>query len=138
MRDNQALAPGCGQNLLLVLDRSGSIEPYEDIYAEAAKQFVQHLDGTPTQIGIISFNNNVNSYQPATGSSSYYRAPLDLSVPGNAALLEATIDNIYTGTNNLTNWDGVLNAASKAKSFTPNGLTGTDRQPGSGRIHHRR
>ena len=113
VRDNQAETPGCGKNLLLVLDRSGSIQPYAEQYATAAKEFVDHLDGTPTQIGIISFNNVVNSYEPATGSSSLYRAPLDLSVPGNAALLKTTIDNIYSGIPNAsTNWDGALNAAS--------------------------
>ena len=35
----------------------------------AAKAFVNNLDGTPVQIGIISFNSSVNSYQPATGDS---------------------------------------------------------------------
>ena len=129
VRDNQAVTPGCGKNLLLVLDRSGSIEPFKDEYREATKKFVQHLDGTPTQIGIISFNDSINSYDPATGNASYYRAPLDLSVPGNAALLNATIDSIYASPNSLTNWDGVLNAASKAKMFTPNAGTGQTANP---------
>lgn len=129
VRDNQAAISGCGQNLLLVLDRSGSIQPYESEYANAAKQFVEHLNGTPTQIGIISFNDSVNSYQPAVGNSSYYRAPQDMSNPGSAALLYSTIDSIYSGTNGSTNWDGALNAASQAKSYTPNGLTGQTANP---------
>ncbi len=129
VRDNQVVTPGCGKNLLLVLDRSGSIEPYKNEYRQATKQFVEHLDGTPTQIGIISFNDSINSYDPATGNASYYRAPLDLSIPGNAALLNATIDSIYANPNSLTNWDGVLNAASKAKMFTPNAGTGQTANP---------
>ncbi len=34
VRDNQDVTPGCGKNLLLVLDRSGSIEPFKDEYRD--------------------------------------------------------------------------------------------------------
>ena len=128
-RDNEDFPPNCGTNILLVLDRSGSIDPYKNTYKAAAQAFVNQLNGTPTQIGIISFNADVNSYSPATGNSSFYHSPLDLSVAGNAATLNATIDDIYNSPNDLTNWDGVLNAASQAKGFTPNVNTGQSANP---------
>lgn len=129
VRDNGTMPPGCGTNLLLVLDRSGSIEPYKDQYEAAAKQFVSSLNGTPTQIGIISFNNAVNSYQPAQGNASFYQSPLSLANAGSAATLNGVIENIYDAPTSLTNWDGVLQAASQAKSFTADGTTGQTVNP---------
>jgi len=129
VRDNDTLPPGCGTNILLVLDRSGSIDPFKDDYEAAAKEFVNQLNGTPTQIGIASFNSSVNSYQPATGNSNFYHSPLDLSVAGSAATLNSTIENVYAAPDDLTNWDGVLNAASQAKGFTANGTTGQTTNP---------
>ncbi len=129
VRDNSTLPPGCGTNILLVLDRSGSIEPYKDTYKAAAKEFVSQLNGTPTQIGIVSFNNAVNSYQPATGNASFYQSPLSLANAGSAATLNTKIDNVYNAPENLTNWDGVLQAASQAKSFTPDAGTGQSANP---------
>ena len=129
VRDNSSLPPGCGTNILLVLDRSGSIDAYKAAYKAAAQTFVNQLNGTPTQIGITSFNDNINSYSPAQGDSSYYHSPLDLSVAGNAATLNATINSVYASPNSLTNWDGALDAASQAKSFTPNANTGQSANP---------
>ncbi|MGA7396581.1 MAG: VWA domain-containing protein, partial [Solirubrobacterales bacterium] len=129
VRNNGTLPPGCGTNILLVLDRSGSIDPYKNTYKAAAKEFVNQLNGTPTQIGITSFNDNVNSYSPATGNSSYYKAPLDLSNAGSATSLNSTIDNIYASPSSLTNWDGALKAASAAKGFAANGVTGQTANP---------
>lgn len=129
VRDNGTVAAGCGTNILLVLDRSGSIEPYRTQYEAAAKQFVASLNGTPTQIGIISFNNAVNSYQPAQGSSSFYQSPLSLANAGSAATLNGVIEDIYDSPNSLTNWDGVLQAAAQAKSFTADANTGQTTNP---------
>ena len=129
VRDNATLPPGCGTNILLVLDRSGSIDPYKNAYKAAAQTFVNQLNGTPTQIGITSFNDNINSYSPAQGSSSYYHAPLDLSVADNAATLNSTINSVYSSPNSLTNWDGALDAAAQAKGFAPNANTGQSANP---------
>lgn len=129
VRDNATLPPGCGTNILLVLDRSGSIDPYKDEYEAAAKQFVSSLNGTPTQIGIVSFNDNVNSYQPAQGNASFYQSPLSLSNGGNAATLNGKIESIYDSPSSLTNWDGALQAAAQAKSFTADATTGQTTNP---------
>lgn len=117
VRNNGVTMNSCGQNILMVLDRSGSIEGHESDYRAAARTFISSLDGTPTQIGIISFNDSVNSYSPAQGDATRYRAPLDLSVPGNAGLLNQTVDAVYDNVGNGTNWDGALKAAAQAKGF---------------------
>jgi len=129
VRDNGTLPSGCGTNILLVLDRSGSIDPYKDQYEAAAKQFVSSLNGTPTQIGIVSFNSDVNSYQPAQGNSSFYQSPLSLANPASANTLNTVIGNIYNSPDSLTNWDGVLQAAAQSKSFTPDATTGQTANP---------
>ena len=129
VRNNGVAPTVCGTNILLVLDRSGSINSLREQYEAAAKAFVDKLAGTPTQIGIVSFSSAVNSYDPATGSSSFYRAPLDLSAPANVAALNATISNIYDNPSGGTDWDQALSAAAAAKSFTANGVTGQTVNP---------
>ncbi|MBK5111178.1 MAG: DUF11 domain-containing protein, partial [Thermoleophilia bacterium] len=131
VRNNGVSPAVCGTNILLVLDRSGSIAPNRASYEAAAKAFVDNLNGTPVQIGIISFDDEINSYDPATGDTDYSNAPLDLSVAGNAALLNATITDIYNKEtlNGSTNWDGALKAAALAKMFAVNAITGQSTNP---------
>lgn len=131
VRNNGVEPQVCGTNILLVLDRSGSINSFQNSYEAAAQAFVNKLDGTPVQIGIISFSDSTNSYSPATGNPSYYLAPQDLSNPGSAALLNATITNIYGSPSGGTDWDEALQAAAAAKGFTPNGFTGQTANPDS-------
>ena len=127
VRDNETFPNSCGINILLVLDRSGSIDPFKETYRDAARAFVNALDGTPTQIGILSFSagdNGVNSYQDGSGSASFTHSPLDLSVAGNATTLNSTIDSVYTAPTGGTNWDRALQKSSEAKGFVNNGATG--------------
>ncbi|MBK5111675.1 MAG: VWA domain-containing protein, partial [Thermoleophilia bacterium] len=126
VRDNGTAPAVCGINILLVLDRSASITPYEASYRAAAKAFVDNLTGTPTQIGIISFASDVDSY--TGGVSPLSHSPLELTTT-NALTLNGTIDNIYNSTGTSTNWDGALNAASQAKGFTPDAITGQTANP---------
>ena len=129
VRNNEPTLQVCGINILLVLDRSGSIDDFRTDYRDAAKSFINQLDGTPTQIAITSFSSSPNSYSPATGNPDFYNAPLDLSVPGNAAALNAKIDNIYAAPSGGTDWDEALQAAAQAKGFSPNGTTGQTANP---------
>ena len=132
VRDNQSFPTSCGVNILLVLDRSGSIEPFKSTYRDAAKAFVDGLAGTPTQIGILSFSagsNGVNSYQDGSGSSSLTRSPLDLGAAGSAAALNDTIDDVYASPSGGTNWDRALQKASQAKGFSANAATGQTANP---------
>ena len=138
VRDNAPFPNSCGLNILLVLDRSGSISGNETNFANAAKAFVTSLNGTPSQIGIISFSagsstppltGGVNSYQDASGTASMTRAPLSLATPGNSTLLNTTIDNVYTGVSGGTNWDLALQKASQAAGFSPDIITGQTTRP---------
>ncbi|MFV0488778.1 MAG: vWA domain-containing protein, partial [Vibrio fluvialis] len=129
VRNNGSLPPSCGLNVLLVLDRSGSIYNYRNTYRNAALEFISKLNGTPTQVGIASFSNSVNSYQPAQGNSSMYQSPLSLANPGSASTLNGVINNIYNSPSGSTNWDGALQAAAASKSFTPNPGPGQTANP---------
>ncbi|MGH9025728.1 MAG: SpaA isopeptide-forming pilin-related protein, partial [Acidimicrobiia bacterium] len=55
VRDNAPSAGGCGINIVLVLDRSGSVAPFASDYIAAANAFVDALVGTPSQIAVVSF-----------------------------------------------------------------------------------
>ena len=141
VRDNPLFPDSCGLNILLVLDRSGSIGGSETSYANAAKAFVNSLNGTPSQIGIMSFSagadasqnsfytTGVNSYQDGSGDATRTRAPLSLATPGNAALLNSTIDNVYNNVGGGTNWDLALQKASQAAGFTTDIATGQTTKP---------
>ena len=132
VRDNPPFPAICGINILLVLDRSGSIAGHEDDYRDAAKAFVSSLSGTSTQIGILSFSAGaapVNSYAGPLGSASLTHAPADLSAAGSADSLNATIDSVYDGPVGGTNWDAALQAAAAAKGFTANASTGQTANP---------
>ncbi|MCO5315416.1 MAG: hypothetical protein M9938_04535 [Solirubrobacterales bacterium] len=131
-RDNSDLPNVCGLNILLVLDRSGSIEQDGDpaAYAAAAKEFVTQLDGTPTQIAITSFSSNyqgnfaLNSYTGGgQGDSDFYHAPVDLETgnPVTSQQLKDTIDDVYANPAGGTNWDIALKDASIAAGFDPKG-----------------
>ena len=83
VRDNASFPSVCGINILLVLDRSGSIGPYRTTYRDAAKAFVDSLDGTPTQIGILSFSVDGQLVPGRLGHRRASRtSPLDLSQGG--------------------------------------------------------
>ena len=147
VRDNAVFPNTCGLNILLVLDRSGSIGGSETSYANAAKAFVNSLNGTPSQIGIMSFSagpyNNDNSPNilrstPAASTATRMdpappqldpRAAESLRPPGNAALLNTTIDNVYTGVGGGTNWDLALQKASQAAGFSTDIITGQTTKP---------
>jgi uncharacterized repeat protein (TIGR01451 family) len=133
IRDNQPFPNICGLNLLLVLDRSGSINSYKETYRDAAKSLVDSLSDTPTQISILSFDSSLNSYQGSgTGNSSYTISPRALSDAGqaNEDALKTTIDTIYaSGLNASTNWDAALQGAAAAEGFSPNSFTGQSAKP---------
>lgn len=132
VRDDQAFPSSCGINVLMVLDRSGSIEPFKSSYRDAARAFVDALAGTPTQIGILSFSagdGGVSSYQDGSGSASLTHSPLDLGDAGTAAALKGTIDAVYASPSGGTNWDRALQKASEAKGFATNAATGQTANP---------
>ena len=57
-RDNPDLPESCGLNIALLIDVSGSIEPFLDTVKDAANTFVDALTGTPSQIALFSFSEH--------------------------------------------------------------------------------
>lgn len=104
---NPTLPSECGQGLkvLLLLDRSGSTEPYKTDYAKAAKTFVSTLADTPTTLKITSFADTVQS-----GNGTSY----DLSDAGDRAAADTKIDSVYASPSGATNWDEALHDAAGA------------------------
>ena len=113
VRDNASFPSYCGTKIQLVLDRSGSISPYKNDYKLAVDAFIDALDNTPTQIGITSFNTDVNT----DGISA--QSPLPLSTAGNAATLKAKVAAIYDTPQHGTNWDAALRDAATRGGFGP-------------------
>ena len=104
-KDNPALPSHCGLDVLLLLDRSGSITSQKDTYKAAAKQFVSTLNGTPTRLKIYSFAAN------ATADQATF---LDLENSSSAAAANAKIDSVYNATGDATNWDAGMKLAAGA------------------------
>jgi hypothetical protein len=104
-KDNPPLPAKCGLDVLLLLDRSGSITPQRNTYRDAAQQLVNTLSGTPTRLKIYSFADS------ATADQNTF---LDLSVPADVATANAVIDTVYAGTNGSTNWDAGMKLAAGA------------------------
>ncbi len=96
------MTAGCGLNISLVLDRSGSITPNRTVYAEAAKSFVNTLALTPSQMKIFSFAADATADQGTFVS---------LSTQAGVDSLNATIDAVYGRTAGGTNWDAGLQLA---------------------------
>ena len=88
------------------------------------------LHGSRLSLGIMRFTagadasknsfytTGVNSYHDGSGDATRTRAPLSRATPGNAALLNSTIDNVYNNVGGGTNWDLALQKASQAAGFT--------------------
>jgi uncharacterized repeat protein (TIGR01451 family) len=104
-KSNPALPARCGLDVLLLLDRSGSITSQKEAYKAAAKQFVSTLNGTPTRLKIYSF---------AAGATADQATFLDLESSGSAAAANAKIDSIYNATGDATNWDAAMKLAAGA------------------------
>lgn len=104
-RDNPPLSRPCGLDVLLLLDRSGSITGFRDTYRDAALAMVGTLAGTATRLKIFSF----------AGSASADQATfLDLRVPADVATANNVINAVYSATDGPTNWDGAMLLAATA------------------------
>ncbi len=104
-KSNPALPERCGLDVLLLLDRSGSITAQESTYRAAAKQFVSTLNGTPTRLKIFSFAEDARADQ-----STF----LGLENPGSATTANTKIDDVYGDTGGATNWDAGMSLAAGA------------------------
>lgn len=97
---------GTGLKVLLLLDTSGSTEPYRADYIAAGQTFVDSLAGSPTQLRISSF---------ATGSSPG-TVTYDLATTQGAIDADKEIDRLYgvDFSGGTTNWDAAMQDAAMA------------------------
>lgn len=133
---NPALRPGCGLDVGLLIDRSGSIANAgaELQVHDAAKVFTDGLAGTPSRVGVWSFG----TFSASSPGDLTYPAIGLTDVGGNqagpgATAVKALIDTIPTGGNDATNWDvafKAVHATSMASGQPPDVLVVlTDGQP---------
>ncbi|MFX0593182.1 prealbumin-like fold domain-containing protein [Melissospora conviva] len=105
-RDNPDLPESCGLNIALLIDVSGSIEPFLDTVKDAANTFVDALTGTPSQIALFSFSD--------TGSQILTSTPV--STPAGAAIVTDAVDALTA--DGTTNWDdGLWQVAAAVADF---------------------
>jgi hypothetical protein len=104
-KNNPTLPSRCGLDVLLLLDRSGSIDPQKDTYRTAARQFVTALSGTPTRLKISSFGSDTRADQASF---------LNLDAPADVTTANTKIDGVYSAPAGSTNWDGGMNLAANA------------------------
>ena len=90
---NPTLPAGCGLNIALVFDKSNSVDGSEpQQFRDAAKQFVDALQGTPSQIGLTSFAGITASGGIGVGLVEAQMAPIGTIAEANA--VKASIDGI--------------------------------------------
>ncbi len=104
-KNNPPLPARCGLDVLLLLDRSGSITSQRDTYKAAAQQLVSTLSGTPTRLKIYSFAESASANQSAF---------LNLDTPADVATANSVINAVYAGTGGATNWDAGMKLAAGA------------------------
>lgn len=110
-RVNPVAPQQCGIDVALIIDLSGSVAPYETQLKNAAKGFVDALTGTPSQVGIFTFNN----VAPATAGGNLGITPV--STPAGAAVVKDHIDDFDTPVE-ATNWDrGISQVAASGVDY---------------------
>lgn len=99
---NPVLTQSCGLDLVLVLDNSVSIDAGELGQMKTAfENFVDNLDGTPTEFAVVEFNTNAVVKQGFTANTDVAKSAI----------------NMVGLSDGATNWeDGLL----KAQSALPN------------------
>lgn len=101
----------CGVRVALVIDLSGSVAPNFTELKNAAKGFVTALQGTPSQVGIFTFNN----VAPASAGANLGITPV--STVAGANTVRNHIDGFSTPTE-ATNWDrGLYQVATSGTQY---------------------
>ncbi|GAA1777473.1 DUF11 domain-containing protein [Agromyces lapidis] len=110
-RVNPVAPQQCGIDVALIIDLSGSVAPYETQLKNAAKGFVDALTGTPSQVGIFTFNN----VAPASAGGNLGVTPV--STPAGAEVVKEHIDDFDTPVE-ATNWDrGISQVAASGVDY---------------------
>ncbi len=107
IRNNPALPPGCGLNIALLIDTSGSIGADIGNVKAAANGFVDALTGTPSQVALFSFASNATQELASTA----------VSTTAGAATVQAAVNALPTPSGS-TNWDqGLFLVAAQTTTY---------------------
>jgi hypothetical protein len=104
---NPSLGNSCGINMVLIVDRSGSTDSFDNTYKQAASGFVNGLSGTPNSMGVVRFSDS------ATTVSGYVHLE---NAADDTALASGLAGSLLGSPGGLTNWQ---DAMLKANAFNP-------------------
>ncbi|WP_395243784.1 VWA domain-containing protein [Agromyces sp. MMS24-K17] len=100
-RTNPVLPQQCGLDIALVMDLSGSVNPFVDQARTAAKTLVDAMVGTPSRMGLFTFA----AAAPANATNNQNRPITAVSTAAGASTVKTWIDGLTAPTNGTTNWD---------------------------------
>lgn len=98
-RNNPALPAECGLRVALILDVSGSVQPFLANLKTAATTFVNALVGTPSSLALYTFATTA----PANTTNNQNRPLTPVSTQAGANTVNGYINGLTAGGN--TNWD---------------------------------
>ena len=111
-RTNPAPVQGCGVDVALIMDLSGSVADALPQLKQAANAFTNALVGTPSRMSLFSFA----STSPASGATTNYPALTSVSTQAQADAFKARYSGWTTG--GSTNWDRGLSIPAGANTAT--------------------
>ena len=109
-RTNPSLVQGCGVDVALIMDLSGSVADALPQLKQAANSFTNALVGTPSRMSLFSFA----STSPASGASANFPALTPVSTQAQADAFMAQYSGWTTG--GSTNWDRGLSVPAAANT----------------------
>ncbi|MFV0317234.1 MAG: VWA domain-containing protein [Microthrixaceae bacterium] len=121
---NPDLPQKCGLDMTIIIDRSGSIDGYNDQVANAANALIDGVSNTGSKVQVISFSSRATAVTLSNGTIG------SSSAIGDLALHDAEDVNLTKYTSNGgTNWDDALEMARRSGNFTPLTVILTDGNP---------
>lgn len=111
-RNNPVAPTGCGLDVALILDLSGSVGTALPDLQQAADTFTDALVGTPSRMSLFSFSDN----SPAEGATRNYPELTSVSTTAGAEEFKDRYDDWTVGGG--TNWDrGIAVAGAATDTF---------------------
>ena len=105
LRANPALPAQCGLRVALVVDLSSSVVGHVPALKNAMDQFVNALQGTPSQLALITFGTG----SPANGFPNSNTGLMPVATTADTNRIKALYAGWGNPPTNYTNWDAGLN-----------------------------
>ena len=120
VKENPDLAAACGTDVIIVLDESTSVGPYEADVSTATKALVNGLNGTGSRVRFVEFSTGGRN--ASIGGSTAFQTVNDTLITQVTTYLDSgggTADTRYSP-NGYTNWEAGLSlAATPFSDLTP-------------------